>query len=473
MKTGPEQALFLIDQILKEEIESLLPKDLETLTEYKEVCVRKILPILALEVTQIKEGDPWDPKKLQGSLKLASFFEEDRAFDWMIQLHEFTNELEQQLDPLFISLYWADILAGVGFSSIAKIKTHLENIELDEQIREACADALLVLVAKNIIHRSDLVEYFKSLYGALLSGTLIDPILASILVEASLCIWPGESIEEIKELYGIGLANDEFTSLSDVLEAIENTDAFCLETFREWTLCTHILYPLVRKKNSEEEDDDDEFMNYFDSSDSTIDFDTEEFEEFSTLVNELRLPPLLSCPEIQKLPQKEQKRYASIPNLLLENPEEVINITSDILLKYAPISTLFNYLYQALVMLDEKVRAMNTLKQWIKLFPDDFFAKVEYAHYFLRRGEPDKVKDLLSNRWTLSSLYPEKSSFEDLEHLKFFHLLGCYYITIGDVEKAEGYLQLIDAMNPNSFEYYHLHEQLENYSSRSSFKDSF
>ena len=479
METGPEKALQLVDQILSEQLESLSEQDLTLLMDYKEVCTRKILPILALEITQIKERDPWDPKKLQGSLKLAAFFEEERAFDWVIQLHEFIYALEDKLELFFVPLYWADILAGISASSIPKLKIHIENETLDENIREACVDALLILLARNKINRSEVLDYFKALYKNLVSGTLTDPVLASILVEASLCIWPGECLEEIKELYGLGIVDDEYTSLSEILEAFEESDAFSLESLQEWVLGSHVLHPLVKGSFQQEEDldfsqEEDLFHDFSDDSElDDLDFEEEDFEDLPTLEEEIAISPLIPCPEIQHLPQKEQKKYASLPRLLIENPEEVINITSEMLLKQGPIPALFNYLHSALSSLNAKVQAMETLKQWISLFPTDLFAKIEYGHYFLQRGEPEKVEDLFSNTWTLFALYPQRTSFAEIEYLKFFHLLGCYYVQIEDFEKAEGTLQVLDAMNPNSFEYYHLQRKIERAVSKDSFVDDF
>ena len=96
MKTDPIHALRLLDKILANNIEVLTQEEANFLLEHKEICSRKLLPILALEITQIKEKELWSPSKLYGSLKLLAAFKEKKAFDWVIQLHEFPEDLESE-----------------------------------------------------------------------------------------------------------------------------------------------------------------------------------------------------------------------------------------------------------------------------------------------------------------------------------------------------------------------------------------
>ena len=72
MQQDRTNALQLLDKILTNEVEALSKEEADFLIEHKEVCARKLLPILALEIALIKEGETWDPFKLHGSLKLLA-----------------------------------------------------------------------------------------------------------------------------------------------------------------------------------------------------------------------------------------------------------------------------------------------------------------------------------------------------------------------------------------------------------------
>ena len=124
------------------------------------------------------------------------------------------------------------------------------------------------------------------------------------------------------------------------------------------------------------------------------------------------------------------------------------------------IPVLFHYYHSALTLLDAKVLAMDVVKEWVRRFPNDLLGKIEYAHYFLRRGEPQHVDEIFSDTWSLMELYPERESFHELECLKFFHLLGLYLLQREEVDEAEEQLNILDTINPSSFEYHHLKRNL-------------
>ena len=112
---------------------------------------------------------------------------------------------------------------------------------MDSEIREACLEALVLLVVRERLDRSVVVEYFNSLYSKILSGELEDPELVMLLLESSLCIWPGDSMEEIRELFGFDLVDEDFVDLLDVLNAYDEGKEECLEDVNSWvtnSICT-------------------------------------------------------------------------------------------------------------------------------------------------------------------------------------------------------------------------------------------
>lgn len=447
MKENSEHALQLIEKILSNEIQFLSQEEADFLLEHKEVCVRKLLPILALQVTQVKEGECWDPYILRGCIKLLAGFQEERAFDWIIQLHEFPEVLQDE-SSCFILRFWADVLVATISSDWYKLKPFIEDLGIDFEIREVCVEVLVLLVARQRIDRSVVIDYFNELYSQALSGYIKDPELLLLLVEASICIGPEESLEQIRELFGYGLIDDEgYIDLLDVLEALDDGQEECLADVNNWV--THIhLYDYFKKDEELEEDSEEDFFEFDEEELSFLEEEAVEyFEEAENSVQSL-FPDF----EIQGLSSKEQKKYRSIPNLLLEDSEQALETVSELFADHPDSPILLYSFYYVLQALNEKVIATQVLKKWVERFPNDLLGKIEYAHYFLRRGEPEKVRDIFSDTWSLSELYPERASFHEIECLKFFYLMGCYFLQIEEVEKAQQQAQFLDAMSPRSFE---------------------
>jgi hypothetical protein len=471
MKTDPHSAIELVDKILCQKITTLSKEDADFLIENKEACSRKLLPILALEITQINEGDKWNPGNLFGSLKLLAAFEEKRAFDWIVQLHNHPEIFEAE-ENSFILLFWADILVATITSDWNKIKETIEAVEPCGEIKEACIDALLILVARGNLERSELVKYFESLYAQNLSGETYDPELLELLIEASIALWPGESMEDIRELFGLALVDDSLLSLTDVLTAFKLGKEECLEHLKSWTSHSHLLEFFIEEPSSSFENLEELL------SESSLEEDEEDFEydgaecqeDLECFENmEEKIPDPMFCAEIDQLSQKDQEKYRSLPRLLIENPEEALESASELVANYPLITPILYYFHSALVNLDAKVLAKTVLNEWREKFPDDLLAKIEQGNYFLRRHEPEKVKEIFNDTWSLVSLYPEREAFDEIECLNFFHLAGFYFLQIGNLEKAQEQMQILDATNPNSFEYYHLKREADLFQQREFF----
>ncbi len=452
MRTDPEYALQLVEKILRNAEVFLSREESDLLLTHKEICTRKLLPVLALEIFQIKEGDPFNCDKLYGSLKLLAGFEENKAFDWMIQLHEFPEELGQK-DPFFVLCYWTDLLVATVSSEWYKLKPFIEDMGIDSEIREACIETLVLLVAHGKLDRSLVVEYFNGLYSQAISGELVDPELLLLLLEASLLIWPGDSLEEIRELFGLGLIEEEDLDIVDVLDCLEVGIDECLEDIKEWETHRH-LQDFFRLEDDEDGDLEEDSWEW---NEEESFYEEAMFEEKS-YEKQMFFPNF----DIEGLTCREQKKYRTIPKLLLEDSEKALETVAELVADHPDIPILLYSFYHVLMLIRERVVAIAVLKKWIQKFPDDLLGKIEYAQYFLRRGEPDKVRALFSNTWSLNALYPERSSFHEIEYVKFLHLIGCYFLQTEEMEKAQVQAQILDASYPRSFECQHLHKKIAN-----------
>lgn len=471
MTKTKQAALELLDKILKED--SLISQeDLQSLIEHKESCTQKLLPFLTSEITQIEEGSFFHREKFHKTLLLLGAFEEKKAFDSLLKLHDYPEALEDDTG-YFMVLYWADILIATASDQWLPLVETVKNPEAYQELKDACIDALVGLVAKQKLEREIVVDFLQSFYREVLDGQTYDIDLLSTALEASTALWPGESMEEIKEIFGLDLVDEEMISLAEITYNFEMGQEECLKELHDIWIAPSLFGEFLVKKDPEPAvetwerrlfeigEDKERSLSEFDE----LDFE-EEIEFFENLEN--HIPPLLPCPEIEHLSSKEQSSYESLPRLLLEDPETALEVSAELVATHSDTPAFFYYFHEALLNLDAKTEAMELVKKWTDLFPQDLLAKVEYGHYFLRRGEAEKASALFADTWSLPKLYPEKKTFHEIECLRFFNFLGCYYLQKGEIQKAKEQVQILDATNPNSFEYYHLKRKIS-----LSFRDDF
>lgn len=492
MKTYDTEALKLVENILEEQITALSEEDLTLLSEHKEICLKKILPILALEVTQIQNDEEWNPSKLHWSLKLASFFKEPKAFPWICQLHRHADAIHQQLGSVFINLYWPSILALTADSEWEKLKDEIEDPSIDEEMRKSCLEALPLLVANNLLDRSFVVDYFQSLYKKILSGEIEDSIFIVDLVDASIALWPGEFLEDIRELYGLDFINDNQIELSCILETYNDGLQETQKELKEWISSCHPLEPLIPNRIFEEKAFEDlsqelseaeEHFNYVWEPYSLA--NSQEVAELGGLVRfslsktsegdpveignitEGYIPE----PLIDSMPNKDKKKYFSLCPLSQHRPEKAAEIAIDLLERHSEIPSLYYYLYISYKMLDMRQQAMDVLKQLVKKFPNYLFGQIAYANYLLKKAEPEKMASFFSHAFTLSGLHPKREAFYVAEWVKFVHVVGWYFLQIGIIEQAEAHLDTLKQIAPTSEEFCDLEARIQNSLFQSSLDD--
>jgi tetratricopeptide (TPR) repeat protein len=147
---------------------------------------------------------------------------------------------------------------------------------------------------------------------------------------------------------------------------------------------------------------------------------------------------------LKALPAPEKKAILDLYYQLPEEPEKVVATASEYIAKYPNIPILYNYAYSALRHLSRNREAIDLLKKSLKLFPDYLFGRTEYAHYLLRRGEPEKAHAVFENAHTLSQLYPDRKVFHVTEWIVFFYVMGLIFVQKDDLKQAKVYLVILN-----------------------------
>ncbi len=492
MKTYDTEALKLIESILEEQVKTLSEEDLDLLLKHKEICLKKILPILALEVTLIQNEEAWNPAKLHWSLKLVSFFKEPKAFPWICKLHTHAEAIHQGLGPVFINLYWASILALTADSEWEKLKEEIENPTTDEEMRKACLEAFPLLIAHGLLDRSIAVEYFQSLYKKIFTGEIEDSLFVIDLIDASISLWPQEFLEDIRELFGLDYINDSQIELSCIVETCNDGLEETLEYLKEWMDSCHPLEPLVPNRMFAEEEIDDLTQEFLDSQENVNylwePYSLESSQEVAEMGGLVRFSlsstsegdaveignisaGYIPNPLIESMNNKDKKLYFSLCPLSQHRPEKAVEVALELLEKYPNIPSLYTYLSSCYRILDMRQESMEVLRDLIKKFPDYLFGQIAYANYLLRKGEPEKMAFFLSHAFTLSALHPNRDVFYVAEWVKFVYVIGWYFLQIGIVDQAESHLDTLRQIAPTSEEFYDLESRIQNSLFQSSLDD--
>jgi hypothetical protein len=148
------------------------------------------------------------------ALYLLSQFREERAYQPMVSL---ACADWQHVDIALGNIVTEDLgrmLASVCNGEISLICGMIENENLNEYIRGAAMDALVLLVAHGIKTRDEVMSYFQSLFN----GRLVRQpgLVWGSLVSHCCDIYPLEAAEDIEQAFADGLIDTSFIGRSCV-----------------------------------------------------------------------------------------------------------------------------------------------------------------------------------------------------------------------------------------------------------------
>jgi hypothetical protein len=134
-------------------------------------------------------------------------------------------------------------------------------------------------------------------------------------------------------------------------------------------------------------------------------------------------------------PKSLRKKITQIQEYTKTDPKKAIQEISKIYLRHRELPVLNNYLSLSYEALGDAENVDKITIKTYKSFPRYLFAKTNYAHICLRKGEMDKFEEIFEYKSDLQSLYPERNVFHYTEFLSFMSAWAFYYYKIGE-EKA-------------------------------------
>ncbi len=101
-----------------------------------------------------------------------------------------------------------------------------------------------------------------------------------------------------------------------------------------------------------------------------------------------------------------------------------------------------------LIIFHSLEKAEESIKTNIQRNPDYLFARLNYAEFFLRRKEYNKVAEIFDHKFDLQMLYPKRKRFHISEVVNFMGLMGTYFYEIGEREAAGIYHDFLQEIAP-------------------------
>lgn len=109
----------------------------------------------------------------------------------------------------------------------------------------------------------------------------------------------------------------------------------------------------------------------------------------------------------------------------------------------------------------EKAYAIN---KWLaKEHPDYLFGKLNLATELIYENDPDKIPEILGNDLEIGELYPQRKEFYSEEVIAFNSVVIEYFLAIGDIEKAEKRMEVMQSINREHPKTLHAEMLLENW----------
>jgi tetratricopeptide (TPR) repeat protein len=156
----------------------------------------------------------------------------------------------------------------------------------------------------------------------------------------------------------------------------------------------------------------------------------------------------LEDPRLQRLSEGDRAEIERLHFRAREHPREAIPELQRAIERWPGIPALYNYLTVAYSATGQDEKAEETTLETLRRFPDYLFARLNYAEMCLRRGQVEKVAELLDHKFDLTLLYPQRRTFHISEAVAFMGIVGSYFAAKAEHEIAERYCKVLEQLDP-------------------------
>ena len=168
-------------------------------------------------VALLSKGD--DYIRYVYAMYLLAQFREAAAYPLLVDFVATPGEIVMELAGDVVTEDLGRMLASVSHGNPGPIKRLIEDPEVNEWVRSAALDALLVLFGKGQLDRDAIMGYLGELF--LLKIERKPSFVWSAMVNAACDLYPEELVEEIQQAYDRGLVDPNDVSFPEVEEILK------------------------------------------------------------------------------------------------------------------------------------------------------------------------------------------------------------------------------------------------------------
>lgn len=172
------------------------------------------------------------------AMYLLAQFREERAYQPLVEL---VSSDSAQVDAALGDVITEDLgrmLASVCNGDTSLIRDMIENPDINEYVRSAGLDALVVLVSQNVKTRNEVVAYFRSLFRGKLEREF--SFVWSSLISKCCMLRAGEIAAEIERAFADGIVDTGFIGLQSVRRDLAKDTDDVLARLADNPHCTFI-----------------------------------------------------------------------------------------------------------------------------------------------------------------------------------------------------------------------------------------
>jgi tetratricopeptide (TPR) repeat protein len=130
------------------------------------------------------------------------------------------------------------------------------------------------------------------------------------------------------------------------------------------------------------------------------------------------------------------------------NPTAAIPKLEALLVRFPDEPMLLNWLASAMQSAGDMEKAEAIALRNFEANPDYLFAKVNYAHIRLAKGDLEAVERVLNKQFDLKLLYPERNAFHVTEFITLSHLMVSYWVKKGEFKTARLLFKTMEEIAP-------------------------
>lgn len=161
---------------------------------------------------------------------------------------------------------------------------------------------------------------------------------------------------------------------------------------------------------------------------------------------EIKDKPYLSI----ALSEADHEIYAKLYIHAQQNPKKYLQELLDLQKRNPNTPEVLNLLAYTYIKLRKLKKAEKIIEYNYLQNKDHLISKINYADLLLRKKKYKKIQEIFADNFDLTSLYPDRKTFQISEYRAFHTLMGFYHLAIKNKEAAISHHLLAHKIDPEN-----------------------